>query len=95
MAACLGMCGIVLDVTVQVKRRRTRTKRDIHVSSTNIRIRIYHPVHINNLINLKFLKQFNPDTDAVEVTRGRRPLFELFPPRGTPINDSYNPLRVS
>ena len=37
--------------------------------------------------------KFNPSTDAVQVTRGRRSLTELIPPRHVPINDSYNPLK--
>ncbi|EKU23116.1 fad-linked oxidoreductase [Nannochloropsis gaditana CCMP526] len=53
MAACLGMCGIVLDVTVR----------------------------------------FNPDTSATMVTQTKMQYYDLFPPRGVPINDSYNPLK--
>ncbi|TFJ80352.1 hypothetical protein NSK_008318 [Nannochloropsis salina CCMP1776] len=53
LAACLGMCGIILEVTVR----------------------------------------FDPSTDAVQVTRGRRPLHDLLPPRSVPINASFNPLR--
>ena len=53
VAACLGLCGIILEVVVK----------------------------------------FNPSTDAVEITRGRRSLSELIPPRDVPINDSYNPLK--
>lgn len=53
MAACLGMCGIVLDVTVK----------------------------------------FNPDVSATKVTQKKLNYQDLIPPRGVPINDSYNPLK--
>ena len=86
MAACLGMCGIVLDVTVKVRTEDTHSHLIDHHHKTHIRIYTHLPTQITI--------KFNPDTDAVEVTRGRRPLSELFPPRGTPINESYNPLRV-
>jgi len=54
MAACLGMCGIVLDVTVR----------------------------------------FNPDTSATKVTQTKMQYQDLFPPRGVPITEHYNPLKT-
>lgn len=54
MAACLGMCGIVLDVTVR----------------------------------------FNPDTSANKVTQTKMQYQDLFPPRGVPISENYNPLKT-
>lgn len=41
------------------------------------------------------VRQFEPDTSAVAVTISRRQLAKEFvPPHGTPINASYNPMRV-
>lgn len=44
-------------------------------------------------IILEVTARFNPSTDAVQVTRGRRPLHDLLPPRSVVINESFNPLK--
>ena len=44
-------------------------------------------------IILDVTARFNPSTDAVQVTRGRRPLHSLLPPWSVAINESFNPLK--
>ena len=93
-AACLGLCGIILQVTVRYVDRFIIEG----LGAGSYAVQVGSIDTLSSILS-HFLRpypthhRFSVDTSAVQVTSGRRPFHELFPPRGTPINESFNPLK--
>ncbi len=78
--ACLGMCGIVLDVTVKV-----RTQPSSPLAAR--RIRLTTPTQ------LPLRTQFDPRTSGVKMTQVKAPMRDFFP-RSCELNATWNPIKA-
>jgi hypothetical protein len=87
----LGMVAILLDVTVKVHHTHTSYPENGGTGERQPPTVQCQPLCPDPCAPLV---QFDPSTSGVMVQEERWPVANLIPPPGTPINDSYNPLRV-